>query len=94
MDACILLLKRYSNEEPVNIGSGAAMSISDLANKIKSVIGYEGQLQFDNSKPDGMPEKVLDSGRLFELGKSTVVPFNTAIKKTYEWLIANNNRTF
>ena len=84
-DACLFLMDHYNNEEPVNIGSGAAMSISDLANKIKSITGYEGKLHFDSSKPDGMPNKVLDSSYLFSLGWKLSTSFNISAEKTYEW---------
>ena len=91
-DACLFLMDHYNNEEPVNIGNGAAMSISDLANKIKSVTGYEGQLHFDSSKPDGMPNKGLDSSYLFSLGWKLSTSFNISAKKTYEWFkIYSNN---
>jgi GDP-L-fucose synthase len=93
-DACLFLMSHYNDEEPINIGSGTSLSISVLAETIREVTGYQGKLQFDSSKPDGMPEKVLDSGRLYELGRTTAASFKPAIEETYKWLIANNNRTF
>jgi GDP-L-fucose synthase len=90
-DACLFLMKLYNEEEPVNIGSGAALSISDLAETVKKVTGFEGELEFDMVKPDGMPIKVLNSGRLNELGWAVVTPFHTAIERTYNWFKADNN---
>ena len=63
-DIALLHEIAIQNEEPINIGSGAAMSISDLANKIKSVTGYEGKLHFDRSKPDGTPRKLINSKKI------------------------------
>ncbi len=93
-DACLFLMDHYNDEEPINIGSGTSLPISVLAETIREVTGYQGKLQFDSSKPDGMPEKVLDSGRLYELGKTTEASFKTAIEKTYKWLITNNDKAF
>ena len=83
-DACLFLMDHYNNEEPVNIGSGAAMSISDLAMVIRDVVGYRGQLRYDSSKPDGMPEKVLDSTFLNSLGWKPSVSFEIAAEKTHQ----------
>ena len=82
-DACLFLMDHYNNEEPVNIGSGAAMSISDLAETIKEVTRYKGNLHFDSSKPDGMPNKVLDSSYIFSLGWKPSTSFNIFAEKTY-----------
>ena len=76
-------MDHYNDEEPVNIGSGIALSISDLAETIKEVTGYKGKLHFDSSKPDGMPNKVLDSSYIFSLGWKPSTSFNIFAEKTY-----------
>ncbi len=91
-DACLFLMDHYNDEEPVNIGSGIALSISDLAETIKEVTRYKGNLHFDSSKPDGMPNKVLDSSYLFTLGWKPSTYFNISAEKTYEcFKIYSNN---
>jgi GDP-L-fucose synthase len=91
-DACLFLMKLYNEEEPVNIGSGAALSISDLAEIIKEVTGYEGCLEFDNSRPDGMPEKVLDSSRLFSLGWKSPNSFDISVERTYISFVSEDSK--
>ena len=95
-DACQFLMEHYSDENPVNIGSGTALSISDLAKTIKEVTRYKGNLHFDSSKPDGMQNKVLDSSYLFSLGWKPSTSFNVSAEKTYEWfkIYSNNKRNF
>jgi len=91
-DACLFLMSHYDDEEPINIGSGAALSISDLAEIIKEVTGYEGCLEFDNSRPDGMPEKVLDSSRLFSLGWESPNSFDISIERTYRSFVSGGSK--
>ncbi|MCA0908923.1 GDP-L-fucose synthase family protein [Qipengyuania gaetbuli] len=67
-DACVFLMNSYSSEEPVNIGSGAEISIAELAALIAEIAGFTGELAFDHAKPDGTPRKLLDCSRLIELG--------------------------
>jgi GDP-L-fucose synthase len=67
-DACIFLLKHYSSEAPINVGSGEEISIADFAQMVARTIGYQGRLVFDASKPDGTPRKLVDSSRLRALG--------------------------
>ena len=67
-DACVFVMQHYSAEEPVNIGTGEDLTISDFARLVADVLGYKGKIVFDQSKPDGTPRKVLDVSRLAELG--------------------------
>ncbi|MET4290136.1 GDP-L-fucose synthase [Bradyrhizobium sp. LB8.2] len=67
-DACVFLLKNYSSDLPINVGSGEELSIAEFAAAVADVVGYEGKLIFDNSKPDGTPRKLLDSSRIRALG--------------------------
>ncbi|MDX6752578.1 GDP-L-fucose synthase [Geminicoccaceae bacterium 1502E] len=67
-DACVFLLERYSNALPVNVGTGEDITIRELAELVAEVVGFEGRLVFDATKPDGTPRKVMDVGRLREMG--------------------------
>src|SRR5690606_18263051 len=69
-DACVFLMKFYSQDDHVNVGSGIEISIRELAATIGSVVGFNGKLTFDQSKPDGTPRKLMDSSRLRRLGWS------------------------
>ena len=86
-DALIFLLKHYSDDEHINVGSGAEVTIRELAQTIAEVVGYEAELTFDNSKPDGTPRKLMDSSRLNELGWNEARPLKDGIAHAYEaWL--------
>jgi len=86
-DALVFLLKNYSEYEHINVGSGAEVSIRDLAETIARVVGYETNLIFDSSKPDGTPRKLLDSSRLHELGWNKARSLEDGIRSTYQhWL--------
>ncbi len=84
-DACVFLMENYDSSEIINIGSGRDISIKDLAQLIKSVIGYQGNIKFDASKPDGMPRKLLDISRLSRLGWSPKISLEKGIRETYRW---------
>ena len=86
-DACIFVTREYDGPGPINIGGGPALSIKDLAELIKQVVGYQGGLSFDSSKPDGMPVKVLNSSELLTLGWKPPTPFGTALGATYDWFL-------
>lgn len=83
-DACLFLMENYNEASPVNIGSGQDISIKELAFLIKEIVGYSGEVQFDVSKPDGTPKKLLDVSKLSELGFSYRIPLKEGIKKVYE----------
>lgn len=83
--ACLFVMDRYDGREPINLGSGLSYSIAELAEAIRDVVGYAGEIHYDTSKPDGMPIKVLDTSRLRNLGWKPSVPFRDALEKTYEW---------
>ena len=84
-DAIIFLVQNYSGEEIVNVGSGEELSIADLAKLICSVTGFQGALQFDATKPDGTPRKLLDSSRLNDLGWHHKIELKQGLMQTYEW---------
>jgi len=88
-DAAIFLMKHYSSPVPINVGSGSDASIREIAELIKEVVGYSGELRFDPKKPDGMPLKSLDSSELFALGWQPKTPLRLGLEKTYRWYLEN-----
>ncbi len=86
-DACVYLMNRYSGSEIVNIGVGKDISIRELAELISDVVGYEGEIVYDTSKPDGTPRKLLDVSKLDSLGWRVKVPLREGIERTYAWFL-------
>jgi len=82
-DACLFLMNTYNEKEIVNVGTGVDLSIGELANEISSIIGYEGQISWDSSKPDGTPQKLLDVSKLRSLGWKASTSLQEGIKKAY-----------
>ena len=89
-DAVVFLLKNYSDAIPINIGSGQELTVRELAETICRVVDYQGPLNFDQSKPDGAPRKLLDRTRMEKLGWSANVPLEEGLQKTYNWYLANS----
>lgn len=87
--ACLLLLEKYDSPEIINIGSGEDVTIRELAKLICEVVGFDGELVWDNTKPDGTPRKLLDTTRIRALGWKPVIPLRDGIARTYEWFRAN-----
>jgi GDP-L-fucose synthase len=88
-DGMAYLMKAYSDEPHVNLGTGTEVSIADLADLICQVTDFRGQLRFDPSKPDGAPRKVLDVSRVNQLGWRARVPLQQGLEETYRWYIDN-----
>jgi GDP-L-fucose synthase len=88
-DACVFVLKNYSDELFLNVGTGRDMTILELAESIARVAGWKGTFTLDRSKPDGMPRKVMDVSRLRALGWSAQTPFDEGIKQAYDWYVVN-----
>ena len=86
-EACDALLARYDGEEPVNIGSGAACTIRELAELVADVVGFQGEIRWDGSKPDGAPEKRLDASVIHELGWAARTPLRLGVERTYRWFL-------
>lgn len=84
-DALVFVMQHYSTYEHINIGTGQDISIKELAQKIADVIGYRGELEFDASKPDGAPRKLLESSKLHSLGWRASTPFEKGLDTTYHW---------
>ena len=88
-DACIFLMDTYSKEEFVNVGSDVEIKIKDLAEMIKEYVGYEGELIWDTSRPNGTPKRVMDNSKLFNMGWSPKVEFEQGLKQTIKWYMDN-----
>lgn len=84
-DAMVFLMKNYDGRQFVNIGTGKDISIRELAELMKDIIGYEGSLEWDATKPDGTPRKLLDVSRLHELGWQHAIGLREGIMQTYNW---------
>jgi len=86
-DACVFLMNHYEDSEIINIGMGKDISISDLADLIKDIVGYEGTIRYDRTKPDGTPRKLLDVGKLQTLGWQPKISLRQGIEMTYRWYV-------
>ncbi len=84
-DACVFLMQNYSNPDIINVGWGRDISISELAHLISGIVGFTGSLEYDASKPDGTPRKLLDTSRLTALGWQPSITLETGVEMTYEW---------
>ncbi len=83
--ACIFLMQSYDQPEIINIGTGKDISIADLASLVKNIVGYEGKIVYDHSKPDGTPRKLLDISKLTALGWQPQITLSQGIESTYRW---------
>ena len=89
-DACFFLLENYDSPEIVNIGCGEDVSIRELAETVCEVLGFEGSLVFDSSKPDGTPRKLMHVGRLLALGWKPRIGLKDGIRDAYDWFLKNS----
>ncbi len=89
-DAAVFLMENYDAGDLVNVGWGEDVSIRELAETIASIVGWNGTLRFDPSRPDGMPRKLLDISRIRRLGWSPRVPLKEGITETYRWFTVNH----
>jgi len=87
--ACVYLMEHYDGEEIVNIGVGGDLSIAELAALVKKVVGYEGEIVYDASKPDGTPRKLVDVTRINGLGWRAGITLEEGVRGTYEWFVEN-----
>jgi GDP-L-fucose synthase len=92
-DACLFALRAYDGPEPINLGSGDAVPIAELAERIRAVVGYGGRLAFDASRPDGAPDKRLDSAALRALGWAPSTGLDAGLAATYAWFLERVART-
>ena len=87
--ACVFLLQHYDSPEIINVGCGEDLSIRELAELICNVVGFDGELAWDTTKPDGTPRKLLDVTKLKNLGWQPSIPLREGIERTYEWFLKN-----
>jgi GDP-L-fucose synthase len=92
-DALVYLLQVYSDDEHINVGVGFDVSINALAKMIMHVVGIDARIQFDVSKPDGTPRKLMDSGRLFAMGWRPKTSLEDGLQKVYAWYLEAHGRT-
>lgn len=88
-DAALFLMERYDSEEIINVGVGEDISIRELAGLIAEVVGFEGEIVYDTTKPDGTPRKLLDVSRLFAMGWRPKISLREGLASTYRWFLAN-----
>ena len=86
-DACVFLMERYDEPGPINVGYGEDVAIAELAEMVRDVVHPEAEIDFDTSKPDGTPRKLLDSSRLQQLGWQPSIPLAQGVASTYEWYL-------
>lgn len=86
-DACLYVMENYDEPGTINIGMGETTSIRDLAGMIGEIVGYQGEIRFDASKPDGMPRRLLDSTKITALGWKPSIPLYEGLKMAYTWFL-------
>lgn len=89
--AAFFLMQNYEGDEIVNIGCGQDVTIAQLAQTIKTIVGYEGEIIFNTSKPDGTPQKLLDITKIQDLGWKPSIPLEEGIQRTFEWYLNHPN---
>ena len=88
-DALVFLMKRYSDEPHINVGTGTDVTVNELATLIGKIAGYQGAFVHDASKPDGTPRKVMDVGRLRSMGWTAKIPLEEGLERAYRWYVQN-----
>ena len=92
VDASLFLMNNYNSSEIINVGSGVDYEVKEIAEIVKSIVGYNGKISFDKNKPDGVMRKLLDVEKINSLGWKNKSDFKESLKKTYEWFILNHNK--
>jgi GDP-L-fucose synthase len=90
-DAVVFLMNNYDGSEIINIGTGEDLSIKELAELIRTVIGFDGSITWDSSKPDGTPRKLLDVSKLHKLGWKHKYSLSEGLQHTIDWFIKNHD---
>jgi GDP-L-fucose synthase len=88
-EALVMLMREYESDQMINVGTGEDVTISELAQMMKKVTGFEGRIVFDTSKPDGPPRKLLDVSRIRARGWSPKIPLEQGLRETCAWAVAN-----
>jgi GDP-L-fucose synthase len=89
--ACLFLMENYDEKELVNVGTGIDVSIKDLANLVKQIVGYEGEIIWDTNRPDGTPRKLMDVSKLNALGWNYQINLKEGIQLAYQDFLSNSN---
>lgn len=90
-DASVFLMRNYELDEPINVGVGTDISIAELAALVARIVGFEGAIEFDPSRPDGTPRKLLDTTRIARLGWQARIPLEEGIASTFDWYRAHRD---
>ncbi len=90
--ACLHLLENYNGAEQVNVGTGTDVTIKELASIVANAVGYEGEIRWDTSKPDGTPQKLLDVSNLAKAGWTSSIGLKDGVERTVEWYRSNVDR--
>ena len=89
-DACLFLMEHWERPDIINVGVGRDISIGELAALVGEVVGFEGEIVYDGSKPDGTPRKLMDVARLTAAGWTARIPLKEELRGTYEWFVENH----
>jgi GDP-L-fucose synthase len=92
-DACIFVIKHYSEAGFLNVGTGRDVTIAEFAQTVAAVVGYKGEITFDTNKPDGMPRKLLDVSKLSALGWRAKIPLHEGLASAYADYLARPARS-
>ena len=84
-EACLFLMDRYSDAMIINVGAGQDIAIAELATLVAEVVGYQGEIHWDRTKPDGMPRKLMDSSRIVAMGWKPAITLAEGLRRTYGW---------
>lgn len=90
-DGCVFLMKAYSGEGHVNLGTGREVTIAEFARTVAAVVGFDGELTFDTTRPDGAPRKLLDVSRMTALGWTARMPLRQGLEDAYRWFLAHQD---
>lgn len=88
-EACVLLMKEYDSDEIINIGLGKDNSVMEIAEVVKRVIGFKGEIVFDTTKPDGMMRRLVDTSKIESMGWKAKTTMEEGIKESYDWFLEN-----
>jgi GDP-L-fucose synthase len=91
-EAIDFLIENYNSDEAINIGAGKDISVLELANLVSEIVGYEGLIKWDTSRPNGTPRKLLDTSKINSLGWSPKISLIEGVTRTYEWFLAEINK--
>jgi GDP-L-fucose synthase len=90
-EACLILLEKFSEPAPLNIGVGEDRTIKELAEIVQRVVGFKGEIGWDTNRPDGTPRKLLDVTRVHALGWKPRIDLEPGIRETYKWFTENSS---